>query len=241
VSFLNKKILAIIPARGGSKGIIKKNLRKIAGKSLVEHAASISREIEFIDKAVISTDDPEILEEALEKGLLAPFIRPSKLATDTAKAKDVWIHAWQECEKIYREKYNLSIFLEPTSPLRIKSDILNSLKLLISDINIGSTATVSKIPGNNTPFKAHLADKQGFISYYHKEGENYSNRQSIPNFYYRNGLCYSAKREHLLESGHLFDKKCKMVLTERPVINIDEEYELELAEFFLKKYGNKFL
>ncbi len=236
MSLKGNKILAIVPARGGSKGIPKKNIKKVAGKTLIKHVGDLCKDIDLIDTAIISTDCEEIAEEATNSGLLNLFKRPEIISDDLAKAKDVWIHAWEKCESIYGYKFDISLYLEPTSPLRIKTDIINSLKLLLSNPQIGSTATCSIIPGNLTPFKAQQLDKNGFITYYKKNGERFSNRQEIPNFYYRNGLCYTAKRDHLLNKNYLFEKNCKMLLTKRPVVNIDEEYELELAEFYLNKF-----
>ena len=231
-----KKILAIVPARGGSKGIHRKNLRKIAGKSLVKLAAEYCKKFDFIDYSIISTDDNEIISEAIDSGLSAPFVRPIELSSDIATAKEVWIHAWKESESKLGFKFDISILIEPTSPLRIKEDLIKSINLLLEGKDTGCTATVSRIPGNLTPYKTHIANDDGFLSYYFEKAQDFPNRQSIPPFYFRNGLCYSAKRSHLIESNKLFESNCKMVMTERPVINIDDEYEIEIAEYFLSKY-----
>lgn len=233
MAFNGKKILAVVPARGGSKSIPHKNLCKLGGISLICRAAKIIDSLPWIDKAMLSTDDEKIASEGKKCGLDVPFIRPAELATDSATSADMWKHAWLNCEKIYGCRYDISILLEPTSPLRVPKDVQRTLKVLLKG-EYKAAATVSRTPAHFTPHKTLLV-KDGRIDFYMPKGKQYSTRQKIPEFYHRNGVCYAVKRETLLEHGHIIEEDCAAVIIKRPVVNIDEPFELELAEWLLSK------
>lgn len=232
MSYKGKSVLAVVPARGGSKGIKHKNLQKLAGKSLVGRAAEIAKSIGWIDRAIITSDDEAIIDEATKYGLEAPFVRPAELSHDSALSVDVWIHAWEECEKVYNEKYDISVLLEPTSPLRTEDDIERTVKLLI-DGGHAASATVSPTPAHYTPHKTLTVSKSGEIGFYNEGGEKYSIRQNIPNYYHRNGICYAVTKECLIENKSIIETDCAAVIIDRPIVNIDEPFELKLAEWLL--------
>jgi CMP-N-acetylneuraminic acid synthetase len=235
MSYKGFKILAVIPARGGSKGIPKKNLCQLAGISLVGHAAKVAQSLEWIDRTVLSTDDEEIAEEGQKYGLEVPFMRPAELASDTARSHDVWKHAWLTCEGHYNERFDISILLEPTSPLRRPEDITLAVGALVES-DCDAAATVSRAPAHFTPHKCLTLDENGIIGFYHQNGRQFSIRQKIPNYYFRNGICYALKRHTLVEKGTIIEENCKAVIIERFVVNIDDEHELEYAEFLFRKY-----
>jgi CMP-N-acetylneuraminic acid synthetase len=108
------------------------------------------------------------------------------------------------------------------------------LKSLLEN-DTDATATVSRAPAHFTPHKCLTVDESGIIGFYHAKGQQYSRRQKIPAYYFRNGICYALKRQPLLEKGTIIEKNCKAVVIERPVINIDDEHELAYAEFLLLK------
>jgi CMP-N-acetylneuraminic acid synthetase len=235
MSYKGLKILAVIPARGGSKGIPRKNLCQIAGISLVGHAAKVAQSLEWIDRTVLSTDDEEIAEEGRKYGLEVPFMRPAELASDTAIAHDVWKHAWLTSEEHYNERFDISILLEPTSPLRRPEDIILTVDALLEG-DCAAAAAVSCAPAHFTPHKCLTLDENGIIGFYHQNGRQFSIRQKIPNYYFRNGICYALKRPTLIEKGFIIEENCKAVVIERLVVNIDDEHELEYAEFIYQKY-----
>jgi CMP-N-acetylneuraminic acid synthetase len=101
MSYKGFNILAVIPARGGSKGIPRKNLRLIAGISLVGHAVKTAQSVKWIDQIIVSTDDEEIAEESRKYGAQVPFMRPPELAGDNAGSADMWKHAWLESEAYF--------------------------------------------------------------------------------------------------------------------------------------------
>jgi CMP-N-acetylneuraminic acid synthetase len=229
------KILAVIPARGGSKGIPRKNLCQLAGISLVGHAAKVAQSLEWIDRTVLSTDDEEIAKEGRKYGLEVPFMRPAELASDTAIAHDVWKHAWLTSEEHYNERFDISILLEPTSPLRRPEDIILTVDALLEG-DCAAAATVSCAPAHFTPHKCLTLDENGIIGFYHQNGQQFSIRQKIPPYYFRNGICYALKRHTLLEKGMILEENCKAVIIARPVVNIDDQHELEYAKFLFGKY-----
>lgn len=233
MSLNEKNILAVIPARGGSKGIPRKNLKKIANKTLIQHAYDVTQELAWIDAIVLSSDDEEIIAHGTAIGIETPYRRPAALATDHAKSIDAWQHAWIACEKNYNKKFDISILLEPTSPMRTAVDIEKVVNLLIQS-NAHTVATVSKTPGHYTPHKTLEISAEGFIAPFIKDGLKYSIRQEIPTYFHRNGICYATTRESLLEQSNLMENKCLPFLIDRYVVNIDEESDLQIAELFMQ-------
>jgi CMP-N-acetylneuraminic acid synthetase len=235
MSYKGFKVLAVIPARGGSKGIPRKNLRKIAGTSLVGHAVNAARSLDWIDRTVVSTDDAEIAEEGRKYGAQVPFMRPADLAGDASGSVGMWRHAWRASEACFKVQFDISVLLEPTSPLRRPQDITKTVDALLEG-NCDAAATVSRAPAHFTPHKCLTMDKDGIIGFYHPQGHKFSIRQKIPDYYFRNGICYALKRDTLLEKGTIIEKNCMAVVIERSVVNIDDEEELAYAEFlFLRQ------
>jgi CMP-N,N'-diacetyllegionaminic acid synthase len=224
------RILVVVPARGGSKGIPKKNLCSVGGRSLVAHAAIIAAAMEFVDAAILSTDDPEIAAEGKRFGLEVPFLRPADLSTDFALSVDVWRHAWLLAERIYAHTFDLSILLEPTSPLRRIEDIERALDGLLES-GADCSFTVSPTPAHYTPEKILKVRSDNRIDFYLPSGQAQSVRQMNPSYVHRNGICYVVRRRHLIESGLILAPGSLPILIERTVVNIDEPYELELANW----------
>jgi CMP-N-acetylneuraminic acid synthetase len=229
-----RTVLAVVPARGGSKAIPRKNLKTVGGVSLVGRAAQVAAALPFIDAALISTDDPEIAAEAKAHGLEAPFMRPPELSGDTATSVDMWRHAWLAAEAHYGKRFDLSVLLEPTSPLRRPEDVERTLRALI-DAGAPAAATVSPTPAHYTPHKTLKMNDKGEIEFYLEGGANHSLRQGIPAYYHRNGLCYAVTRDHLVNEGCIIDRGAVAVVVDRRVVNIDDMFELELAEWLLER------
>lgn len=228
-------ILAVVPARGGSKGIPRKNLRKIGGISLIGRVGKVVEQLSWINKVIISTDDPKMAEEGVKFGMDAPFLRPTNLSSDTATGLDTWKHAFQFAEKYYGICFDISVYLEPTSPSRLAEDIERTI-LALTESNNSAAATVSKTPGSFTPHKTLTIDNQDHIKFYLPEGNQYSIRQKIPSYYHRNGICYAMKREALLvEQDCTINESCAAIVIERPVVNIDDPCDLDYAEFLLSR------
>lgn len=234
MSFENKTVLAVIPARGGSKGIPRKNLSMIAGHSLIARAADVVAGLDWLDYSILSTDDEEIAAEGRRHGLPVPFMRPPELAGDRATAVDMWQHAWRASEAYYDTRIDISVLLEPTSPLRRPDDVLKTVRILVESGN-SSAVTVSRTPAHFTPERTLCIDERGYLKPYLEEGLRYTSRQMISSYYYRNGLSYAVTREGLLDQGSIIQDDTLAVPIERPVVNIDEPLDLAWAEFILQQ------
>lgn len=234
MSIENKIVLAVIPARGGSKGIPRKNLSRIAGRSLIARTADVVSELDWLDYSVLSTDDEEIANEGRQHGLPVPFMRPTELADDRSTAVDMWQHAWHASEEHYGSRIDISVLLEPTSPLRRPDDVLKTVRMLLESGH-SSAVTVSRTPAHFTPERTLCIDDRGHLKPYLQEGLRYTSRQMISAYYYRNGLTYAVTREGLLDHGKIIQDDTIAVPIERPVVNIDDPIDLAWAEFILQR------
>lgn len=234
MTFAGRKVLAVVPARGGSKSIPRKNLQQVGGISLVGRAAKVIQALDWIDAALISTDDPEIALEANRHGLDAPFMRPAELASDTANSRDMWRHAWLAAEERYAARFDISVLLEPTSPLRRPEDVERTVRSLVEQAAPGA-ATVSRTPAHYTPHKTLTVDARGRIGFYLPDGASHSLRQGIPPYFHRNGICYALTREHLLDHDRLLEGDVLAIVIARHVVNIDDSFELDLANWLLSR------
>ncbi|KHF25374.1 CMP-N-acetylneuraminic acid synthetase [Solemya velum gill symbiont] len=230
VAIDGNNVLLVVPARGGSKSIPHKNLKKVGGYSLVARAAMVAASLDWVDSAIVSTEDNEIAEEAKRYHLDVPFLRPLELAGDSSTSVDMWKHAWLASEAEYNMTFDISVLLEPTSPLRTSQDVTNTVRLLL-DGEYQAAATVSKTPAHFTPEKTLTINTDGAINLYINDGSDYSLRQKIPSYYHRNGICYASRRESLIKRGNIIENHCAALIIDRPVVNIDEPYELELANW----------
>lgn len=228
------RVLAVIPARGGSRGVPRKNLRQVGGLSLIARAARLASGLAWIDRVVISTDDEAMASEAVAHGASAPFRRPADLSGDEASSVDAWRHAWLESERLDEARYDLSLLLEPTSPLRRVRDLERTVSALLAGDH-RAAATVSRAPGHFTPHKSLLITDRGTLAFFLSDGERYTLRQRIPPIFYRNGLCYAARRETVVDARRIVEEDCVAVPVDRPVINIDEEVDLGFAEYLLSR------
>ena len=227
-------VLAVVPARGGSKSIPRKNLCVIGGLSLVARVARVLRSLDWIDNRVLSTDDPEIAREGEQHGLDVPFLRPDELSHDTATSVHVWRHAWLAAEAHYQRRYDTSVLVEPTSPLRRPEDVDRTLRILIRS-DAGCAATVSPTPAHFSPQKTLTVSNGDALGFFLEDGARHSLRQGVPQYYHRNGLCYAATRQHVVKDGLILERNAVGVIVDRPVVNIDEPFELALAEWLMSR------
>ena len=228
MAYQGLSVLAVVPARGGSKGIYKKNLREIDGLSLIAHAGDLLQEIPWVDQKIISTDDLEMQEEGIEHGLSAPFLRSAEIATDESSSKDVLKDAWQKAEEYFARIFDICLLIEPTSPLRERSDVEATIKALI-DLNASAALTVSQTPAHYTLEKSLLIDEEGSVSFRLETPTDFSIRQRIQAVYHRNGLCYAFKRRQLFDYDCLIERDTVAVISDREIVNIDTEFDLKLA------------
>ena len=223
--------LAVIPARGGSKGIPRKNLALVAGRSLIAHAAELVASLDWLDRVVLSTDDDEIAEEGLRSGLEV-IERPSLLASDNAENVHVWNHAWLEAEQLAGLRFEISLLLQPTSPLRKDDDVRRCVNELIEQ-GRDAVVTVSPTPAHFAPEKTMSIGESGELSTYLGDGFK-SIRQDIPSYYFLNGYCYAARRGRVVDEVQILGPNTGAVIIDRPVVNIDEPFDLEVAEWLIQ-------
>lgn len=227
------KVLGLITARGGSKGIPGKNLVPVGGKSLLAWTAEAALASRSLARTIISTDDEPIRQAALALGVDAPFVRPQELATDTAKSTDVVIHALQALAT-EGDEYEAVMVLQPTCPLRTSALIDEAVDLMAST---GCDSVISFVPvGERHPARMKAVDSEGrvvnppFVEAF--EGQP---RQQLPPYYLRDGAIYLASTSLAL-SGSLQGPDCRALITKlEDWCNIDDPFDLEWAEFLIAR------
>ena len=226
------RTLAIIPARGGSKGIPNKNLIKFQGKSLVRRAVSYAVSHPEIDEVVISTDSQEILREALNAGAKNFGLRPQELSGDHAKSLDVWRFELTQAKAHFGYEFQRTVLLEPTSPFRNFADLTHAQKMLDKK-DVDGVISVTLTEAHYTPHKSLIRDKFGNLGYYREDGGQYTLRQSIPDIFHRNGLLYLYKTQTIFECSDLLSCDVWPIIAQRPVVNIDTLMDLKFSEFLI--------
>lgn len=236
--YKKKKILAIIPARRGSKGLKNKHLLPLGNKKLIEWVIESSKKVNLIDKILLTTDSKEIRKIALQNNISSPFLRPKKLSTDSAKSSDVILHVLNYFKK-EKERYDFFILLEPTSPFTSAKDIEKSIKLFIKNYNkFDSLVSVSKFN------KIHLSNifnlKNKKIIPIFKKFENDVRRQEISKLVYLDGSIYIAKVDNYFRNKQFLNNKTQTIFFDYwKSIEIDTKFDLILAEKIFSKFKNK--
>jgi CMP-N-acetylneuraminic acid synthetase len=226
-----RSVLAVVPARGGSKGIPLKNLREIGGRSLVARVADVVRQIPEIDRAVVSTDHSQIAEAAEEAGLAVPFFRPECLSGDFIGDVDVLTHALNSTETYDGRRYDVLLMLQPTSPLRTPDHVVAALRMLV-DGEWDSVWTVSPTDPKAHPLK-QLTLRGGGLDYYDPRGKTIIARQQLDPVFHRNGIAYAMTRECLLEQHAIKGNRAGALVIPGEHISIDTERDLVLVERLL--------
>jgi len=227
-------VLAVVPARGGSKGIPRKNLADLGGRTLVRRAIDVALSLPWIDMAILSTDDPEIAAEGRRAGLDVPTLRPAELATDLVSGYVVWRHAHLDAESRAGHRLDVSVLIQPTSPFRESSDIEACVDLVMND-SFDAAVTVSPTPSHYAPEKTVIVNGEGALHPYLSNERFQATRQLIPTYYHLNGICYAARREVVLNRKNVFGDRTGAVVIDRPMVNIDDPFDLELARWLWER------
>ena len=229
-----KRILVIVPARGGSKGVKLKNIRPLNGIPLVALVGRIVKQLDYIDRAVVSTDHPDIARVARESGLDVPFMRPESISGDMVSDWDVLYHALVATEEDDGETYDIIIMLQPTSPFREPEHVTATVKKLIEG-NFDSVWTISETDSKSHPSKQLILNGE-IVEYYDPEnGPKIVARQQLSPVYHVNGLAYAFNRECLVNQKTKKGKKTSAVIIKKTIVNIDTEFDLKLAEILVEK------
>jgi CMP-N,N'-diacetyllegionaminic acid synthase len=231
---MNEKVLGILPARGGSKGIVGKNLHKLAGKPLLAWAGEALLNAKSLSKCICSTDSDEIAISAKHVGLEVPFIRPENLSGDTAKIVDVILHALNFFSDLGFGFSHVAL-VQATSPTVRSKDIDEAVKIAMREdadtVFSGYKATSSH------PSLMYSIEPNQQVSWLLKEGFHEKRRQEFKDIYIRSGLIYVIKTEVLFQKNSIYgDKLHSYEIEENRAITIDEEQDLEWAEFLFKNY-----
>ena len=230
------RCLAIIPARSGSKGIPGKNLNEIGGKTLVARAVETARATGLFARIVLSTDDPAIAAEGQRAGADVPYLRPAELASDTANILDVVRQLLAAIRSAGEPFYDVVALLEPTSPARTPDIVVETVMAACSE-GADAALTVSEVPLRYHSRKQLERDASGFAVHVHQEGASIINRQQLSASFIRNGMCY-AVRTSALAAGHgMIGSRARLIPVAGPVINIDDQSDLDLARQVLDPRG----
>ncbi|RLB68939.1 MAG: acylneuraminate cytidylyltransferase family protein [Deltaproteobacteria bacterium] len=225
-----KRILAIVPARSGSKGLPKKNIRILGDKPLIAWSIDAGRQSRYIDSITVSTDSQEIAVIAKQWGGEVPFIRPADLATDAAKGIDAILHAihWHHDND---EQFDLVLVLQPTSPLRTADDIDRAIELLFEK-KAGAIVSVCLV--DHHPWWCNSLPKNGRMKDFLRPEILNTNRQELPPFYRLNGAIYVADID-FLEKTHSFmtDETFAYIMPTEASVDIDNAFDFKLAEVLL--------
>lgn len=230
--FGKQKILALIPARGGSKGIKDKNIISLAGKPLIAYSIEAAKKSKYIDSIVVTTDSEKIAEVAKRYGARVPFLRPAELAADTSKTIDAVLHAIKTLKSM-GENYDTLVLLQPTQPLRTTDDIGKAIELYYES---GENGLVSISSVDDSPLLIRSIDEDGKLINLLSQNST-CRRQDMPNYYKVNGCIYINKIDEINENTSFNDNKVPFIMDKEHSIDIDELSDLWMAECYLKKYN----
>jgi len=228
----NKKILAIIPARGGSKGLPRKNIIDLDGKPLIAWSIEAALASDYVSTVVVSSEDEEILAVAEQWGA-EPLRRPDALAEDTTASELVVVHALEEMQALQERSYDYLVLLQPTSPLRSSQHIDVAFeKLFSSDAN----ALISVASYDNKVLKSFLEDKNGYLHGIANDQFPFMRRQDLPPVYMPNGAIYIIDVNTFLKDRRLFTSHTiPFEMDERSSVDVDTLEDLQKIKQMLDK------
>ncbi|TAL24613.1 MAG: acylneuraminate cytidylyltransferase family protein [Nitrospirae bacterium] len=225
-------ILCVIPARGGSKGLPGKNIKKISGKPLIAYSIEQAKRSRYIDRVIISTENRKIANIARQCGAEVPFMRPKKLATDDCSIIDVLLHAMEWMENRGKFKFNILVLLHATAPLRTIEDIDNSIKLLVTK-NADNVFSVTEAH-RNPYFNMVEIHEDGAVGLVKKAG--FVTRQSAPPVFDMNASIYVWWKDVLRKKKSVFLKKSHVYIMPRErSVDIDDYLDFRIAEMLIKE------
>lgn len=235
----NKKILACIPARAGSKGLPGKNILPLAGKPLLAWSIDAARRSRYVDRIVVSTDGEEIAEIARSHGADVPFLRPAELATDTATTIDAVLYTVEQLATS-GERYDYVALLEPTSPLRKADDIDRAIETLVNDPDSDALVTLGVVHLEHPRIVKTVADGR-VVSYTELPGVR--QRQETDTAYFPYGVLYLAKVSALQRERTFYPERLIPFFIERwQNYEIDDAIDFDIVERLMKKYyGRPFM
>ncbi len=231
-------ILGIIPARGGSKGIPKKNIKILGDKPLIYYTIKSAKRSVYITDLIVSTDDLEIAKIAESCGANVPFIRPKELALNETPMLPVLRHAVDFMEKNKNIIFDYIVILQPTSPFRLPEDIDKTIEVIIEK-GADSAVSLVEVESQFHPMKMKKFEEQRVLSYTIDEPEGI-NRQDLPKVYRRSSAVYVQKRDLIVKKNQLYgDYIVGHIVPAERYIDIDNEFDWLKAEYMLKKLKDR--
>lgn len=228
------RILGIIPARGGSKGVPRKNIKMLNGKPLIQYSWKSAKESELLSKTILSSEDQEILSVARDLGIEIPFVRPLELAQDVTPSIEIVRHALKYFEA-RKECFDAICLLQPTSPFRETGLIDKAIKRFV-DGGYDSLISVRKMPDEFNPHWV-FEEKNGSLQIATGESEIIARRQDLPTTYFRDGSIYITKTDIILDKNSFYGSKLGFIETSNPLhVNIDTPEDWLEAEELSKLY-----
>ena len=228
--------IAFIFARGGSKGVPRKNIRDLDGMPLIAYSIRVAHECPSISRVVVSTDDEEIADVALKYGAEVPFMRPAELAGDDSREHEAWKHAIKAFEETCEERVDIFVSLPPTSPLRSVDDVENGIREYIT--TKADVVITVKTAARNPYFNMVRNDAEGFsrLVCLQADGTRYTRRQDAPEIYDMTTVAYVSNASYILRSDSIFSGKVRSVLVpDKRALDIDTMLDFEFAEFLLNQ------
>lgn len=223
-------MIAIIPARGGSKGLPEKNIKQLMGKPLIAYTIECVLKSKYVDRVIVSTDSKEIAEVALKYGAEVPFMRPDYLASDTAMAVDNYIYTIDRLEKDSGSKINEFMVLQPTSPLRAVEDIDGATEMFFSK-KADSVISYTK--------EAHPVYWHKFIDENNKLVDIFEstivNRQELKISYYPNGAVYIFRTKLIRQKKYYSHETYAFIMPRNRSVDIDYQEDFDYAEFLMNR------
>ena len=230
----DKKVLAVIPARGGSKGIKDKNILDILGKPLIAYTIEAAKGSSYIDDVIVSTDSERIGQVAVQNGARVPFLRPSELATDQTPTLDAVMHVIDRLRETGYQ-YDILLLLQPTSPLRTAEDIDNALRIFAEN-QFQPLAAVSSV--SEYPALMRTIGEDGRMKKLLPVPSTVR-RQDMPRFYRVNGSIYINLISELNAGSGFNDNLIPYVMEPSHSVDIDDYPDVEIVKYYLNTYGKK--
>lgn len=223
-------MIAIIPARGGSKGIPKKNIKMLSGQPLIYYSIKAAQESKYISKIIVSTDSLEIAEAAKALGGQVPFLRPSELAEDTSKAIDVYLYTVEKLNALNEEIIDFAVLL-PTSPLRTAEDVDKAIEIFYKN---NAKTVVSVVEAEHPPAWYKRINDEGILEDYLSAGDNGVNRQEAEKTYLPNGAIYIFNYDSLKTNYNYYnDATYPYIMSREKSVDIDSPLDFRIAEMLM--------
>src|SRR3989338_1568272 len=237
----SQKVIAIIPARGGSKGVPRKNIRLLGGKPLIAYSIEAAKKSRLVERIIVTTDDTEIAKIAKKHGAEIPFLRPAELAQDDTPPGPVLEHTLQFLKEKENYKPEIIVWLEPPCPFRTPKDIDEAALALRKDKKADSLRSVCE-PFQN-PYKSWTWEKKYLTPLITEKGKvlHTGPRQKTRKVYWQNGAIFLVRYNTIMKKGNFFgDRILPFVMGNHKFVDIDREEDFLLAEFYLKNHKDEF-